>query len=352
MPPMSRPAGRRVWGIVVIAVVLGSTGAASAQTMSRSRVMPTMVADEPSHASVSLELGPGGIVSRYNLNAGPSQLLLFTGFRASYDFTNSWAGSLVVHQWWLPANHATMLGVGLRFAPIETSFGRWWLNANAGAVTTRYAYAFGFDAGGGFEWDLPVMPGMSIGPYARYGSVVNPDRAYKDDGRAWTVGAAFTYHFGRGAAVGGPGGAVHRRSGGGSYKISIPDSDGDGVGDDQDVCRTVKQGKHPDPYKAGCPENDEDGDDIPDIDDACPATAPGGTPDPKRPGCPLRDSDGDGISDSDDACPTRSGVTNEDPARNGCPAGKRRSTVGEPEADGPRPEDSPGPKAVKKRKMK
>src|SRR5687768_6616599 len=108
MPPMSRPAGRRVWGIVVTAVVLGSTGAASAQTMSRSRVMPTMVAEEPSRASVTLELGPGGTVSRYNQNSGPSQLLFFTGFRASYDFTHSWAGSLAIHQWWLPANYAAM----------------------------------------------------------------------------------------------------------------------------------------------------------------------------------------------------------------------------------------------------
>jgi hypothetical protein len=195
------------------------------------------------------------------------------------------------------------------------------------------------------------MPGMSIGPYARYGSVINPDRAFKDDGHAWTVGAAFTYHFGRAALGAGSGGSVHRRTGGGSYHITIPDTDGDGVGDDQDQCRTVKQGNHPDPFKLGCPENDEDGDNIPDIDDACPMTPPGGTPDPKRPGCPLLDSDGDGISNSDDACPTRSGVANEDPGRNGCPPGKRRSTVGEPEVEPP-PEASPGPKAVKKRKMR
>src|SRR6185503_21009871 len=104
MPPMSRPIGRRVWGFVVIAAMLGTTGVASAQ--SRPRVMPTMVADEPSHASVSLDVGPGGVLSKYSQNAGPAQLLFFTGFRASYDFTNSWAGAIAVHQWWLPANRA------------------------------------------------------------------------------------------------------------------------------------------------------------------------------------------------------------------------------------------------------
>jgi hypothetical protein len=331
--------------------MFGAPGGASAQTaMSRPRVMPTMVADEPSRASVTLEVGPGGTLHRYNQNAGPSQLLFFTGFRASYDFSHSWSGSLAVHQWWLPSNYAGMLGGGLRFVPAEVSFGRWWINANGGLVKTRYAWAFGYDVGAGFEWDLPVMTGMSIGPSVRYGHVINPDRVYSEDGHAWTVGAAFTYHFGRGAAGGG-GGTIHRRTQGGSYRISIPDSDGDGIGDDQDQCRTVKQGKHPDPFKVGCPENDEDGDDIPDVDDACPVTPPGGTPDPKRPGCPLLDSDGDGISNSDDACPTRSGVANEDPARNGCPPGKRRSTVGEPEPEAP-PPASPGPKQVKKRKLK
>ncbi len=329
--------------------MLSAGKAVSAQTMSRARVMPTMVAEEPSHASVGLELSPGGVLSPYQQGAGPAELLFFTGFRASYDLSASWTGSLLVHQWWLPSNHATMLGVGMRLIPYEVSFGRWFIDGAGGVTSTRFAFAFGYDVGAGFEWDLPVMPGISIGPYARFGSVINPDRSYKDDGRAWTAGAAFAYHFGRAAT--GVSGTMHRRSPGGSYHITIPDSDSDGVGDDQDQCRTVKQGKHPDPYKTGCPEGDEDGDDIPDVDDACPVQPPGGTPDPKRPGCPLLDSDGDGISNSDDACPTRPGVAAEDPARNGCPAGKRRSTVGEPEV-APPPEASPGPKTVKKRKMR
>ena len=147
---MSRPSPTLL-GCVVSAAMLGFSGAASAQTaMSRPRVMPQMVAEEPSRASVTLEVGPGGTLHRYNLNAGPSQLLFFTGFRASYDFSNSWAGSLAVHQWWLPANRATMLGVGLKFVPAEKSFGRWWLRARRG-VNTRYAWEFGYDYGGGFE---------------------------------------------------------------------------------------------------------------------------------------------------------------------------------------------------------
>src|SRR6185503_9951337 len=179
----------------------------------------------------------------------------------------------------------------------------------------------------------------------RYGSVINPDKAYKDDGRAWTAGVTFTYHFGRAAMGGGSSGPVHRRTGGGSYRISIPDSDGDGVADDQDQCRTVKQGKHADPFKLGCPENDEDGDDIPDVDDACPVTPPGGTPDPKRPGCPLVDTDKDGIADPDDMCPLKAGPATPDPAHYGCPVDKRR---GPSEEAAPPPDSQVEPSTVKK----
>jgi hypothetical protein len=303
-----------------------------------------MVADEPSHLSLGAELGPGGVLTSYSAVSGPSALLFYGSVRASLDLSQTWAGSLVLRQWFLPANHATMLGVGFRWEPATGySFGHWFVDFAAGLVSTRYAWAFGYDVGGGFEWELPDAPGVALGPYVRYGSVINPDRAFNDDGRAWTAGVSFSYHFGR---EGGP--KTVRRTGTGVYHITIPDTDGDGVGDDQDQCRGVPQGKHPDPFKIGCPEGDEDGDDVPDVDDACPVTPPGDKPDPKRPGCPLVDSDNDGISDTDDACPTKAGVESPDRDKNGCPAGKRRQPVVEPD-EGPPPESNPAPKTTKKR---
>jgi hypothetical protein len=336
--------------------VFGFAAQAQAQVMqrpapsqNRGRAMPTMVADEPSHVSLGAELGPGGVLSAYNINVGPSALLFYGSLRASYDLNPTWAGSLVLRQWFLPANHATMLGVGLRWEPASYSFGHWFVDGAVGAVTTRYAWTFGYDIGGGFEWDLPDVPGFSLGPYVRYGSVVNPDDRSKADGRAWTAGASLSYHFGRA----GTGTTRVRKTNSGTYHITIPDTDGDGVGDDQDQCRAVPQGKHADPFKVGCPEGDEDGDDIPDVDDACPATPPGDKPDPKRPGCPLVDSDGDGIADADDACPKKAGVSSPDRDKDGCPPGKRRTPTVEPEEEqGPPPESNPAPKATKKRKLK
>ena len=161
------------------------------------------------------------------------------------------------------------------------------------------------------------------------------------------MGGLFTYHFGRAAANAKPGEGP-RRSGGSSYRLSVPDSDRDGVGDDQDLCRNVAQGEHPDPFKPGCPENDEDGDGVPDVDDACPVSLPGDNPDPKRPGCPLVDTDKDGIADPDDQCPLKPGPATADPAHNGCPEKGKKGAVEEEGA--PPPSQSPdAPSTVRKR---
>jgi hypothetical protein len=304
-----------------------------------------MVAEEPSHLSLGAELGPGGVISDYNVNAGPSAVLLYGSVRAAYDFTESWAGQLVLRQWWLPANHATMFGLGGRYEPATVSFGRWFVDGAIGITSTSYAWTYGFDIGGGFEWDIPDVAGLGIGPYVRYGQVINPDKATNNDGRAWTLGASFTYHFGR--ASGTP--IARRRAEGGHFKITIPDTDGDGVPDDEDQCKDVKQGPHPDPFRLGCPEADEDGDGVPDSDDACPLVPPGDKPDPKRPGCPLIDSDGDGIADVDDACPNKPGVASPEPSKNGCPAPRKHGAV--EEEGGPPPESNPAPKSVRKRGM-
>lgn len=90
-------------------------------------------------------------------------------------------------------------------------------------------------------------------------------------------------------------------------KESNPDSDGDGLSDNEDRC----------PNQAGpasnngCPISDSDGDGIPDDQDNCPNQAGPAS----NNGCPLPDYDNDGVADTVDRCPTQIG--NE--AYNGCP---------------------------------
>ncbi len=82
-----------------------------------------------------------------------------------------------------------------------------------------------------------------------------------------------------------------------------PDSDGDGVMDKEDIC----------PSQAGlaafkgCPDSDSDN--IPDKDDKCPLLFGSA----QYFGCP--DTDGDGIADPDDKCPNAAGIA----ANSGCP---------------------------------
>jgi hypothetical protein len=340
-------------GVAIVAAVVGVAGGARAQVTPGPRPAPRPAPTDPSdawdkHTSLGLELGPGGVLTSYDFNMSPSALLFYGSVRASIDLTPSWSAGLTLRQWWLPnSNHATMLGAIGRYEPVTYDWGRVFVDAAIGPTTTKTAWAFGFDIGGGIEWDIPDAPGLAIGPYLRYNQVVNPDSSTNDDGRAWSVGGSFSYHFGRAAA------AVHTESGPrrstGAYRLSVPDSDHDGVGDDEDVCKTVPQGKHPDPFKPGCPENDEDGDDVPDADDACPVTPPGPTPDPKRPGCPFVDTDKDGIPDPEDACPMKAGPANAaDPAQNGCPIDKRRAAQ-EQGAPPPSSEPAEEPSTVKKR---
>jgi hypothetical protein len=360
MPVMSR---LKV-GVATVAAVVAVAGTARGQATPGPRRMapppgstaPTDPSDTwDKHVAVGLELGPGGVLTSYDQNQNQSSLLFYGSARVVYDIKDYWSGGLALRQWWLPgSNHATMYAITARFEPAALSkYGRAFVDAAIGPTSTRYAWAFGFDVGAGIEWTIPDAPGFSLGPYLRYNQVLNPDRRTSDDGRAWSLGGSFTYHFGRAAAakqteIGG------RRTGGGAYKISVPDADHDGVGDDVDVCRTVPQGKHADPFKPGCPENDEDGDDVPDVDDACPVTPPGDNPDPKRPGCPVVDTDKDGIPDHEDACPTKAGPTTPDPTHSGCPTDKKRAAQEQQEA-APPPADQESPNApstVKKRRVK
>ena len=101
------------------------------------------------------------------------------------------------------------------------------------------------------------------------------------------------------------------------------DRDGDGVMDLEDVCPDVPMGQYPDPERRGCPLPDRDRDGVPDPQDICPDVHMGPMPDPSRLGCPIGDRDGDGVLDPDDICPDTPQGQTPDPARRGCPAGDR-----------------------------
>jgi outer membrane protein OmpA-like peptidoglycan-associated protein len=89
-------------------------------------------------------------------------------------------------------------------------------------------------------------------------------------------------------------------------KTETPDTDGDGIDDDQDECPELAGTL----ITKGCP--DKDGDGIPDKEDKCPDVT--GTL--KNNGCPvIIDIDGDSVNDNEDKCPDQAG-----PAENkGCP---------------------------------
>lgn len=76
-----------------------------------------------------------------------------------------------------------------------------------------------------------------------------------------------------------------------------PDSDGDGVDDEDDRCEGTPAGITVD--AEGCPA-DTDADGVPDHEDACPQTLRGAEVDEE--GC-ARDTDADGVADGLDACP-------------------------------------------------
>jgi hypothetical protein len=332
-------------GILNVGWLAASRPAAAAPVMSRDRPVDPND-DWTLHLALGLEVGAGGTITAFNAFPSNDSTLFFTSVHGTYDLKHGFAALVALRQWWLPGpNHALMLGLGTRFEPFTWSWGRSYADLALGPASTGYAWTFGFDIGLGIDFDLPDVPGLSIGPYFRFGDFINPDRRDSDDGLAWSIGAAFTYHFGRAALAPKPISEQHVRRG--AWHITIPDTDRDGVGDDEDQCKDTAAGKHPDPFRPGCPEGDEDGDGVPDIDDPCPVTPPGPTPDPKRLGCPFIDSDGDGVSDADDACATKPGVRSSDPTKNGCPDPKKKAPAAAPPPPSAK-DESIAPKPVKK----
>ncbi len=117
----------------------------------------------------------------------------------------------------------------------------------------------------------------------------------------------------------------HRMFLGFAFEPSIPDRDGDGIGDADDQCPNDPEDRDGFQDSDGCPDLDNDGDGIPDLEDACPLVPEDMDGDRDEDGCPedpadpTDDRDGDRIPDLVDKCPddpeTYNGLDDDD----GCP---------------------------------
>jgi outer membrane protein OmpA-like peptidoglycan-associated protein len=206
---------------------------------------------------------------------------------------------------------AQALLAGLRARPFVSSYdGRLvsaagiWLDANAGVAHTGSLTRGAFDAHVGFDF---TWPKVSLGPYAGYEQVLQPDDTLRpDDARMLLLG-------------------VHLMLGTVATLPVVPvvvvdgDRDGDGIADSRDKCPDAPEDKDGFEDLDGCPDPDNDKDEIPDVEDACPNEPGKRTADAKTNGCPVRDRDQDGIPDDQDKCPDaaedKDGFEDED----GCP---------------------------------
>jgi len=89
-------------------------------------------------------------------------------------------------------------------------------------------------------------------------------------------------------------------------QIGTPDTDGDGIEDDNDNCQRTPIGDEVNHFGCRLVDLDSDADGINDLLDQCPSTNSGSTVD--EDGCAdyQKDTDGDGISDNLDLCPESS----------------------------------------------
>lgn len=263
--------------------------------------------------------------------------------RPALRVADAFAVELAVSSWFFPRDQgtgrATMFGGGLRYDPRLTSWLSWFADGHGGVALTGPANRFMADAGTGFE--IWISRGLAVGPYVRYGHVVDAG----PDPRFWAAGLCATMTWSSGSdeppslGPSDPDRDERQREWQRSRQRELQspryrDRDRDGVVDERDICPDERQGRNPDPNMLGCPrtggiapasissapaDRDRDGDGVPDRDDKCPDRSFGQNPDPLAMGCPLADRDRDGIPDLNDACPTRAGVADTREKANGCP---------------------------------
>jgi len=131
----------------------------------------------------------------------------------------------------------------------------------------------------------------------------------------------FTFHVGGSVGLAyGIGQEVFGVFGGVQFALEPdPDTDNDGLTDNEDGCPGDAEDMDGWDDEDGCPELDNDGDDIPDADDPCPDEAEDLDDYEDEDGCPEPDNDGDGINDGYDSCPMTPEDMDGDRDTDGCP---------------------------------
>lgn len=109
------------------------------------------------------------------------------------------------------------------------------------------------------------------------------------------------------------------------YAPDLRDSDGDGVPNGRDQCKSIPEDRDGWQDRDGCPDDDNDGDRRDDTVDKCVNEAEDIDGFDDDDGCPELDNDGDGIADLDDKCAMDKEDGAEPSPKDGCPAGKRDS---------------------------
>jgi outer membrane protein OmpA-like peptidoglycan-associated protein len=201
---------------------------------------------------------------------------------------------------WFPSDagdgRVVLAGGGFRLEPMLGTVGRLVLDAHGSYAYTGVVSRFALDFGVALEFR--ATENVVLGPYVRYTHVFAANDGDGSDAMMLTYGLTLAL---------------------GTSAGESPDSDGDGVNDDVDVCPNEPAGESRDPDRLGCPRRDSDNDGVDDSRDLCVNEPVGDVADPERLGCPLVDTDRDGVSDRNDLCPNEPAGANPDPDRAGCP---------------------------------
>lgn len=129
-----------------------------------------------------------------------------------------------------------------------------------------------------------------------------------------------------------------------SWQPTGLDSDGDGIGDQNDACPGSPEDFDGYLDDDGCPDEDNDGDGLPDELDKCPDDAEDFDGFEDEDGCPDRDNDADGVPDGYDSCPNQPEDMDGDRDNDGCPENDRDRDGVDDETDKcpDEPEDTDG----------
>ena len=144
--------------------------------------------------------------------------------------------------------------------------------------------------------------------------------------------------------VRGYGSPVFRAVAGLTWSNRVPDADGDGVDDDNDLCPTVPEDRDGFEDGDGCPDPDNDKDGILDAQDRCPNDPEDKDDFEDGDGCPDPDNDQDGILDAQDKCPlepeTKNGFQDDDGCPDDAPANADTDGDGIPDDEDECPEEA------------